>query len=580
MRELDEAKRLADGAATELDVNKMWEDLRVFSRLHRYSGSDDGEKAVDVIINRMKSLDIQVTRESYDLYRSLPLKAEVSIKSADGGMVFSATPYVYSGGAEHLTGTVIIDTYRQNKHLSQKEQIKRCEVLKGKIVLTYDVTYQFAMQAYKAGALAILTIWPADIPHHGTLGAVWGTPEPDDLSKYPYIPSVELVRKDGEKLLSLLEKSEVTAILNVKMDNRIVKSSMPVAVIPGKSEKYVLVSGHYDSWYEGMTDNGVANVAMMDIARVLKHNQSKLKRTIVLAWWSGHSDGRYSGSTWYFDQHWQDLYDHCVAHINMDICGCIGSDLVGFNTACMEGRSFSDNFLTEFNKQPPIAPIPMERFADQTFWGANVPFAIMPKFSKYGTSSMPFFWWHTAQDTIDKVSSEIMLRDSKVILKMACLFANAEQLPVQLLSFTEMMENHLITIKKELHPDFNLSPIDGYMQQLKVALSALEKAMEGQRDTDDIVKRTAGELLRITYSSSSPYHQDPAEAQGLFPVLSKAMGHTPENTEADYYLALKTVFIRQRNRLIGQIRKVIEDCDVQLLRWGMAMEIEKERGHQ
>jgi len=578
MAESGEARRLADELAAELDVNQMWEDLRVFSELQRYSGSLDGEKAVDIIMNRLKALGVRATRESYELYRSLPLDASVIIGSGNDKTILGATPYVYSGCAQDLTGNVIIDTFTPGRHLTQKEQAKRYARLAGKIVLTYDATYQFAVQAHKAGALAILTIWGADIPHHGTLGGVWGTPELDDLNRYPYIPFVELVKKDGEKLLSLLlRETEVRATLNVKMDNGIVRSSMPVAVIPGKSEKYVLVSGHYDSWYEGMTDNGVANVAMMDMARVLKRHQGELRRTVVLAWWSGHSDGRYSGSTWYFDQHWQDLHDNCVAHINMDICGCAGSDLVGFNTSCMEGRSFSDSFLAEFNPRAPVAPIPMERFADQTFWGADIPFTIMPKFSKYGTSSMPFFWWHTAQDTIDKVSSEIMLRDSRVILKLACLFANAEHLPAKLSAFAEMMEKRLSAIKKELHPDFDLTPVDGHMQQLKAALSVLEKAMEGRSDTDDIVKRTAGELTRITYTSSSPYHQDPAVPQGVFPALSRAMGHTPENTEADYYLALKTTFVRQRNRLIGQIQKVIEDCDVQLLRWDMAAELEKKR---
>ena len=50
---------------------------------------------------------------------------------------------------------------------------------------------------------------------------------------------------------------------------------MPVARIQGRSEKFVLVSGHYDSWYEGATDNGVANAAMMELARVFQENREK-----------------------------------------------------------------------------------------------------------------------------------------------------------------------------------------------------------------------------------------------------------------------------------------------------------------
>ena len=94
---------------------------------------------------------------------------------------------------------------------------------------------------------------------------------------------------------------------------------MPVATIPGKSESFVLLSGHYDSWYEGMTDNGAANVLMLETARALEKFKDRLNRTVVIAWWSGHSDGRYSGSTWFCDHHYEYLRKHCVAHINMDI---------------------------------------------------------------------------------------------------------------------------------------------------------------------------------------------------------------------------------------------------------------------
>ena len=54
---------------------------------------------------------------------------------------------------------------------------------------------------------------------------------------------------------------------------------------------------------------------MMEIARVFQENQEHLERSVVLAWWSGHSDARYSGSTWYYDHHWEDLKENCVAHI-------------------------------------------------------------------------------------------------------------------------------------------------------------------------------------------------------------------------------------------------------------------------
>ena len=43
--------------------------------------------------------------------------------------------------------------------------------------------------------LGVITIWHADLAHHGTLGGVWGTPEPEDLAfHYPRIPFVEITK--------------------------------------------------------------------------------------------------------------------------------------------------------------------------------------------------------------------------------------------------------------------------------------------------------------------------------------------------------------------------------------------------
>ena len=348
-------------------------------------------------------------------------------------------------------------------------------------------------------------------------------------------------------------------------------SMMPVARVEGKSEKFVLVSGHYDSWYEGVTENGVANAAMMEMARVFKENQEKLGRTVVFAWWSGHSDGRYSGSAWYYDNHWMELKKNCVAHINMDICGCKGSDLVGFNTSMLEGAAFDREFLLEFNDEEPIAPVPMARFADQTFWGADIPFAIMPKFSKKNPGKTPFFWWHSVEDTLDKVDPQIVLRDAKVVAKLSAIFANIPRLPADMTGFLAIMRKRLMALEEELSAEFCLKPVYPYLDRLEGVLKEVEEILAEKEacreDTDDAVIKISGELVRLVYTEASPYHQDPAVEYGLFPALSRAAGLSADNTEAAYYLAVQTNFIRQRNRLEGQLSAVLEVCENLLYRW-------------
>lgn len=567
MEEMTKFREFSERIAGSLNTDRMMKDIETFSHLERYTGSQEGEQAAEIIAERMESLGIPVSRETYQIYRSLPGKAKVKVVGPENEKEIALTPYVYSGQAESLRAELFFDELSA-EGCDQKHMKERMSAFAGKIVLTYESSFSFACKAKAAGALGILTIWHANLAHHGTLGGVWGTPEPEDLEyHYPRIPFAEICRDEGERLKTLCQSGggPVVVCLDVEMDDRILPTMMPVARIEGKSRKFVLVSGHYDSWYEGVTDNGVANAAMMEMARVFKENQGSLERSVVFAWWSGHSDGRYSGSTWYYDHHWHELKEDCVAHLNMDICGCKGSDLVGFNTSMLEGEAFAREFLREFNDEEPISPIPMARFADQTFWGADVPFAIMPKFSK--KDKIIFYWWHTKEDTFDKVDEAIVLRDAKVIAKLAASFANIERLPADMSGFVDIMDMRLHEIEKELSHDFDLSPVFPEVRGLKETIIKFENALKDREETDEAIIKVAGEMVRITYTASSQYHQDPATEGPMFPALSMAMGLTPENTSADYYLAVQTRFVRQRNRLTGQIRQILKDCENMMYRW-------------
>lgn len=573
MKETKKFQEFSETISQALECGRMMDDIETFSHLNRYTGSEDGEKAAEIIAGRMESLGISVSRERYRVYRSLPGNASVHVTGAAGGKQYPLTPYVYSGTADNLTAELVFDEMSVTG-CTQREMGNRMAAFRGKIVLTYEAGFDFACLAKAAGALGILTIWHANLAHHGTLGGVWGTPEPDDLlHRYPRIPFAEICRDDGEELRNLCAGSSgpVEVSLHVEMDDRIVSSMMPVAVIKGKSEKFVLVSGHYDSWYEGVTDNGVANAAMMEMARVFSKYQDQLERTVVFAWWSGHSDGRYSGSAWYYDNHWMELKKDCVAHINMDICGCKGSDLVGFNTSMLEGADFDREFLKRYNDSEPIPPVPMARFADQTFWGADVPFAIMPKFSRKNSGKTTFYWWHSKEDTLDKVDPGIVLRDADVIARLTAVFANIPRLPADMTGFADLMRARLETIEERLPEGFSLKPVYPQLEKLRRLLEETEEILiqkeQCMEETDTAVIRISGEMVRLAYTSSSPYHQDPAVDSAMFPALSRAAGVTRENTDEAYYLALQTRFLRQRNRLEGQLVSLQELCENLLYRW-------------
>ena len=94
----------------------------------------------------------------------------------------------------------------------------------------------FAKKSADAGALGVIHLWPSAEPlhHHGTTGAVWGSPVPADQDQFPYLPFVEMTKDDAESLLALLsEGKNVEISMNIKMDNGVRRTSMPVAAIQG-----------------------------------------------------------------------------------------------------------------------------------------------------------------------------------------------------------------------------------------------------------------------------------------------------------------------------------------------------------
>ena len=44
-----------------------------------------------------------------------------------------------------------------------------------------------------------------------------------------------------------------------------------------------------------------------------------------IAWWPGHSTGRYAGSTWYADTFAGEIDEHCIAQLDIDSPGCEGA---------------------------------------------------------------------------------------------------------------------------------------------------------------------------------------------------------------------------------------------------------------
>lgn len=176
-------------------------------------------------------------------------------------------------------------------------------------------------------------------------------------------------------------------------------------------------------------------------------------------------------------------------------------------------------------------------------------------------------WWHSREDTLDKVDLDIAMRDAAINAEMICQIVNGRHLPVQISEYLQESERLLREISGELISEFDLSPAFEKLAAIQARVRELEEEIPKHTNTDAILQKVAGGLIQVEYTYTPPYDYDRLGIPANFQKFRAAMGATRENTDAATFLFLKTDFLRQRNRLCGELDRMIGQIDYQMLKW-------------
>lgn len=540
--------------------------LEHFSSLHRLTGKPDCEKAAAYIIEQLKAYGIDCELYQFDGYFSDPIKSELTVYGEEDGTIVPSKPRSFSLNCPSgITGELIYDHSSQGAPVNKMEEKELYSRFRGKVVLSWNFYEDYVKKIEAYGAIGLVHIWPTDekVIHEETVGPIWGTPTQDNYGWLPAIPVVGLKKEDGTGLLERVKRETVKVRLRSWVENHVAPTSLPVAWIPGKTEDYVLVSGHYDSWHEGITDNAVGNAVCLEMARVFSQLPGKMERGVKIAFWPGHSNGRYMGSTWFCDHFWQELHDRCAAHLNIDSPGSQGGAAVLPRTTCLEGKEFTARLIKEFTGNSPMSVLDIPRGADQSFWGTGIPFHIMYKYEPVPEKKLYScpgsgggWWWHSEYDSMDKVDYDILLRDAALNTATAYMLASAKRLPADFESYF----NRLLDIIKNLdeHSDaaFDFQPVLKAMSSLKEKVIGAMNGLSDDGEANRLIREIGGNLSRLMYSSGSEYEFDNTFPSKPFQGLQQVSGVYKDNTPADQFLFAYTGFIRHQNRIINEIREL------------------------
>ena len=273
----------------------------------RISGSTEEGEAMDYLQNHLDELGFKTNRYSGETLIGFPVTSKLEVLDPERFGIpsngYSLTPSTPEGG---VTGELIDVGHGSEAELAAHD-------LRGKIAVSVGLaSAEKALHIDRTGAIAHVHINENEI-HEMCISPVWGAPTPATLGLLPKTPAIAVCDKDSGRLLQLMRTSKVIAHVTTDTYRDWRPTPTLTADLAGNDQDlFVLFSGHLDSWHLGAMDDAAANAAQLAVAGLLASRRSSLRRGVRLAFWSGHSHGRYSGSTWYADHAPQDLYDRCV----------------------------------------------------------------------------------------------------------------------------------------------------------------------------------------------------------------------------------------------------------------------------
>lgn len=435
-------------------------------------------------------------------------------------------------------------------------------------------------RASDRGAVGVIFV-NADYTHEMIVSTVWGHPTPETVGLLPKIPVVSVTRQMGESIKAQLEVGTSHCTLSTQVNSQFRPIPTLIADLERtESEQFLLFSGHVDSWHYGAMDNGSANALMLEVARILSENRERLKRSIRLAFWSGHSHGRYAGSSRYCDEHWEELYEECILHVNVDSVGGKGSCVLTEANCMAETRGVATDVIrTLINEQ--YVGTRYGRSGDQSFWGPGIPSLFMglseqpledtPAASAFaslfggGKTGGFGWWWHTTEDTLDKVDGDSLVRDTKVYLSTIFRFLTDPILPVNHLDAATELHAELIAWQDKAGSHFDMTLAITRAQMLMQKLEALQEKIR-QMDENNLAVIQVNEalmalsrvLVPLNYVKGDRFNHDLAIKQRPIPKLSDIDALVEHAPGTDMYRLLRTSLLRKYNEVTFALKQAIK----------------------
>ncbi len=550
----------------------------------RLSGSEEERKIVSYFKEVLERDKVPVTVHEIDAYVSFPGESTLELISPETRSIPCSTfAQIKPTGEEGIEGEVV---YAGQGALDDYKDLD----VRGKIVLV-ELSYspprpEKVRIATSQGAIGqIMMNW--GLPEHdslplGTVKAIWGNPTDEDFRLMPVLPVVGITRGDGERLREMVRGGSVRVRLTARAQSRWGTILLPHIVIPGNgaSKKFVLVGGHYDAWGGGVTCNATGSAVKLELARILWAHRRKFLHNVWVTFWPGHETGIMEGSSWFVDRYWEELSQNAILYLNVDSPGLKDADLFRATTSPQLFR-FHQKMVKEVLGEKIPEYLRVARTGDQSFFGVGVP-SINGRHSpteerkKEWHGATLGWWYHSAKDTWDKMDTDNLVSDARMMLAYTVRLADSAVLPFDYVFSAEEIMKRLEDLQQISGGKFDLA------REIKWAKAYRQRAVKLRRLTDmlsreksprrakaiqevnECLMRISRILTPVVSTVKGKYGQDTYGLSALskpLPALEPVRDFAKSAPESAERKLLYTRLMRERNKVYDALRGAVERID-------------------
>lgn len=382
----------------KIDAKKIYDTIAELSKTPRVAGTESEWRAVQYVKKKFESYGYKTKVQPFTFEGYVPpSKIELTV----GSESFKPGSFTYTVGGK-ASGELVL------AGLGKKDELQNLN-LTGKIALIKRGDISFAekvLNAAEKGASGVII-------YNNTTGALSGTL---GAANDQYVPAAALTKSEGETLAAKISGGEpVTADLNIeggKVETRtshnVIASKKP-AVSKNKKSDVMVVGAHHDSvdGAPGANDDASGTAMTLEMARIYQDVPTDTELRFVTF---GAEEVGLLGSYHYVESLSDDEISRTIANFNLDMVGSRDAgDLVMLT---LDGKP---NLVTE------LAQMKSEKLnGEPTPYGQGGRSDHVP-FAEAGIPAALFIhnptepWYHTPQDTIDKISKDKLQDVAEII---------------------------------------------------------------------------------------------------------------------------------------------------------------------